>query len=157
TGTSQSYKDAWFIGFTDDIVVGVWIGNDDNTPTRGVTGGDLPARIWNEFVSQSAAARAKAVRLQPRVAALSAPAAGDIPSAPASFAASQLCRPRGCWRSRGAWCRCLESRVCAAARRASSPATSQADAPKRVPAGRPGSAAQKFRSAAEAGRAPRTP
>src|SRR5262249_15303787 len=43
TGTSQSYKDAWFIGFTDDIVVGVWVGNDDNTPTRGVTGGDLPA------------------------------------------------------------------------------------------------------------------
>jgi len=84
TGTSQSYKDAWFIGFTDDIVVGVWVGNDDNTPTRGVTGGDLPARIWNEFVSQSAAARAKAVRAQPRVAALSAPAAGDIPSAPSA-------------------------------------------------------------------------
>ena len=82
TGTSQSYKDAWFIGFTDDIVVGIWVGNDDNTPTRGVTGGDLPARIWNEFVTQSAAARAKAVRAQPRVAALSAPAAGDIPSAP---------------------------------------------------------------------------
>jgi penicillin-binding protein 1A len=84
TGTSQSYKDAWFIGFTDDIVVGVWVGNDDNTPTRGVTGGDLPARIWNEFVSQSAAARAKAVRAQPRVAALSAPAGGDIPSAPSA-------------------------------------------------------------------------
>src|SRR5262249_2851450 len=84
TGTSQSYKDAWFIGFTDDIVVGVWVGNDDNTPTRGVTGGDLPARIWNEFVSQSAAARAKAVRSQPRVAALSTPAAGDIPSAPSA-------------------------------------------------------------------------
>ena len=80
TGTSQSYKDAWFVGFTDDIVVGVWVGNDDNTPTRGVTGGDLPARIWNEFVTQSAAVRAKAVRAQPRVAALSAPAAGDITS-----------------------------------------------------------------------------
>jgi penicillin-binding protein 1A len=84
TGTSQSYKDAWFIGFTDEIVVGVWVGNDDNTPTRGVTGGDLPARIWNEFVTQSAAARAKAVRAQPRVAALSAPAAGDIRSAPSA-------------------------------------------------------------------------
>jgi len=80
TGTSQSYKDAWFVGFTDDIVVGVWVGNDDNTPTRGVTGGDLPARIWNEFVTQSAAVRAKSVRAQPRVAALSAPAAGDITS-----------------------------------------------------------------------------
>src|SRR5262244_244395 len=84
TGTSQNHKDAWFIGFTNDIVVGVWVGNDDNTPTRGVTGGDLPARIWNEFVTQSAAARAKAVRAQPRVAALSAPAAGDIPSAPSA-------------------------------------------------------------------------
>src|SRR5215475_4516227 len=74
TGTSQNHKDAWFIGFTNDIVVGVWVGNDDNTPTRGVTGGDLPARIWNEFVTQSAAARAKAVRAQARIAALSATA-----------------------------------------------------------------------------------
>src|SRR5215471_4872271 len=77
TGTSQSYKDAWFIGFTDDIVVGVWVGNDDNRPTRGVTGGDLPARIWNEFVTQSATARAKAVRAQPRIAGLFATAAAD--------------------------------------------------------------------------------
>jgi 1A family penicillin-binding protein len=77
TGTSQSHKDAWFIGFTDDIVVGVWVGNDDNSPTRGVTGGDLPARMWNEFVTQSAAVRAKAARTQPRMAALSAFAAGE--------------------------------------------------------------------------------
>jgi len=85
TGTSQSHKDAWFIGFTDDIVVGVWVGNDDNSPTRGVTGGDLPARIWNEFVTQSAAVRAKAARTQPRMVALSAFAAGEAkpePSAP---------------------------------------------------------------------------
>src|SRR5215472_11310710 len=74
TGTSQNHKDAWFIGFTNDIVVGVWVGNDDNTPTRGVTGGDLPARIWNEFVTQSAAARAKSVRAQARIAGLSATA-----------------------------------------------------------------------------------
>jgi penicillin-binding protein 1A len=77
TGTSQNHKDAWFIGFTNDIVVGVWVGNDDNTPTRGVTGGDLPARIWNEFVTQSATARAKAVRTQPRIAGLFATAAAD--------------------------------------------------------------------------------
>jgi 1A family penicillin-binding protein len=70
TGTSQSYRDAWFIGFTRDIIVGVWIGNDDNSPTRNVTGGDLPARIWNEFVTQSAAARAKLVRAQPQMMAL---------------------------------------------------------------------------------------
>src|SRR5262245_57192578 len=77
TGTSQSYKDAWFIGFTNDIVVGVWVGNDDNRPTRGVTGGDLPARIWNEFVTQSAAVRAKIVRPRPRMTALAAADAGD--------------------------------------------------------------------------------
>jgi len=86
TGTSQNHKDAWFIGFTNDIVVGVWVGNDDNTPTRGVTGGDLPARIWNEFVTQSAAARAKAVRAQPQIAALSATAAADAkPAASATI------------------------------------------------------------------------
>jgi penicillin-binding protein 1A len=77
TGTSQSYKDAWFIGFTNDIVVGVWIGNDDNRPTRGVTGGDLPARIWHDFVTESAAIRAKIVRPQPRRTALAAADAGD--------------------------------------------------------------------------------
>jgi 1A family penicillin-binding protein len=85
TGTSQSYKDAWFIGFTNDIVVGVWVGNDDNRPTRGVTGGDLPARIWHDFVTQSAAARAKIVRPQPRMTALAAADAGDAkPAASAS-------------------------------------------------------------------------
>jgi penicillin-binding protein 1A len=85
TGTSQSHKDAWFIGFTNDIVVGVWVGNDDNSPTRGVTGGDLPARIWNEFVTQSAAVRAKIVRPQPRMTALAAAEAGDAkPAASAS-------------------------------------------------------------------------
>ncbi len=82
TGTSQNHKDAWFIGFTNDIVVGVWVGNDDNTPTRGVTGGDLPARIWNEFVTQSATARAKAVRSQPRIAGLFATAAADAKPGP---------------------------------------------------------------------------
>jgi 1A family penicillin-binding protein len=63
TGTSQESRNAWFIGFTRDIVVGVWVGNDDNSPTRNVTGGDMPARIWSEFVTQSAAARAKLARL----------------------------------------------------------------------------------------------
>lgn len=50
TGTSQDYRDAWFVGFAGDLVVGVWVGNDDNTPMRGVTGGNLPARIWAEFM-----------------------------------------------------------------------------------------------------------
>jgi membrane peptidoglycan carboxypeptidase len=48
TGTTQSFRDAWFIGFTADFVVGVWIGNDDNTPLKGVTGGTIPTEIWYE-------------------------------------------------------------------------------------------------------------
>lgn len=77
TGTSQSYRDAWFIGFSSGIVVGVWVGNDDNSPTRNVTGGDLPARIWNEFVTQSAAARAKVARTQAQMVSLAAPEASN--------------------------------------------------------------------------------
>ena len=51
TGTSQEYRDAWFVGFTDALIVGVWVGNDDRTPMQGVTGGSLPAVIWRRFVS----------------------------------------------------------------------------------------------------------
>ncbi|MEM0947537.1 MAG: PBP1A family penicillin-binding protein [Pseudomonadota bacterium] len=48
TGTTQAARDAWFIGFSADYVVGVWMGYDDNTPLRGVTGGGLPADIFAE-------------------------------------------------------------------------------------------------------------
>jgi len=48
TGTTQAARDAWFIGFTADYLAGVWMGYDDNTPLRGVTGGGLPADIWKE-------------------------------------------------------------------------------------------------------------
>jgi len=50
TGTTQAARDAWFIGFTADFVVGVWMGNDDNSPLTGVAGGGLPAEIWRETV-----------------------------------------------------------------------------------------------------------
>ncbi len=50
TGTSQDYRDAWFIGFAGNLVVGVWVGNDDDSPMRRVTGGDLPAQIWAKFM-----------------------------------------------------------------------------------------------------------
>ncbi len=53
TGTSQDSRDALFVGFADDLVVGVWIGNDDNSPLKGINGGGLPARIWRDFMSQS--------------------------------------------------------------------------------------------------------
>ncbi|MEO1308393.1 MAG: hypothetical protein AAFV38_10845, partial [Pseudomonadota bacterium] len=48
SGTTQAARDAWFIGFTADYVVGVWMGYDDNTPLKGTTGGGLPADIWRE-------------------------------------------------------------------------------------------------------------
>ena len=50
TGTTQAARDAWFIGFTADYVAAVWMGNDDNTPLTGVTGGGLPAEIWREVM-----------------------------------------------------------------------------------------------------------
>ncbi|MCF8879252.1 penicillin-binding protein 1A [Hyphobacterium sp. SN044] len=53
TGTSQSFRDAWFVGYTADFVTGVWVGNDDDTPTADVTGGSLPARIWNRYMTSA--------------------------------------------------------------------------------------------------------
>ena len=50
TGTTQDYRDAWFMGFTADYVGGVWLGNDDNTPTKRVTGGTLPAELWHQVM-----------------------------------------------------------------------------------------------------------
>lgn len=50
TGTTQDYRDALFVGYAGDLVVGVWIGNDDNSPLNGVTGGSTPARIWRDFM-----------------------------------------------------------------------------------------------------------
>ena len=52
TGTSQESRDAWFMGFTDRLVTGVWLGNDDNTPMKGVTGGSQPARIWRTVMAE---------------------------------------------------------------------------------------------------------
>jgi 1A family penicillin-binding protein len=53
TGTSQSFRDAWFIGFAEPLVVGVWVGNDDDRPMKNVTGGSLPAMIWKSFLSEA--------------------------------------------------------------------------------------------------------
>lgn len=53
TGTSQDSRDALFVGYANGLVVGVWVGNDDNTPLAGVTGGSIPARIWRDFMVQA--------------------------------------------------------------------------------------------------------
>ena len=55
TGTSQDFRDAWFIGYTADLVGGAWFGNDDGTPMRRVTGGGLPARLWARIMTRGLA------------------------------------------------------------------------------------------------------
>jgi len=50
TGTSQDFRDAWFIGYTAHLVTGVWLGNDDNSPTKKATGGGLPVEVWTRFM-----------------------------------------------------------------------------------------------------------
>ncbi|MBV9881509.1 MAG: transglycosylase domain-containing protein [Sphingomonadaceae bacterium] len=58
TGTTSDYRDAWFVGFAGDLVVGVWVGNDDNRPMPGTTGGTIPARIWHAFMAEALGATA---------------------------------------------------------------------------------------------------
>lgn len=53
TGTSQDFRDAWFVGYSADLVVGVWVGNDDGAPMEKVTGGSLPAHIWHAFMQRT--------------------------------------------------------------------------------------------------------
>ena len=55
SGTSQDYRDSWFIGYTAELVAGIWLGNDDNAPTKRVTGGLLPADTWRRFVTAASA------------------------------------------------------------------------------------------------------
>jgi penicillin-binding protein 1A len=74
TGTTQEYRDAWFIGFTPELIVGVWVGNDDNSPMNKVVGGDLPAGIWRDFVSRAVSLTGK--KASPAVA-LTSPGGGN--------------------------------------------------------------------------------
>ena len=85
TGTTQDYRDAWFIGYTADLVAGVWLGNDDNTPMDRVTGGSLPAPAWKSFML--AATQGMPVRALPGGApaqAVATPAAAS-PAPPVRF------------------------------------------------------------------------
>jgi len=56
TGTSQDFRDAWFIGYTPDLVAGIWVGNDNARAMKRVTGGGAPARIWRRFMAAAGAA-----------------------------------------------------------------------------------------------------
>ncbi len=51
TGTSQRSRDGWFVGYSDGVTAGVWFGNDDGSPAKGLTGGSMPARSWGQFMS----------------------------------------------------------------------------------------------------------
>jgi penicillin-binding protein 1A len=53
TGTSQDFRDGWFVGYTAQLVAGVWLGNDDSSPTKKMTGGGLPAEIWGRFMKSA--------------------------------------------------------------------------------------------------------
>jgi penicillin-binding protein 1A len=95
TGTSQDFRDAWFIGYTANLVTGVWLGNDDNSPTRKTTGGGLPVEVWTRFMrsahqgvpvaalpgSQAGGLFSNFVQAASQASAPSAPAAA-APSAP---------------------------------------------------------------------------
>jgi penicillin-binding protein 1A len=50
TGTTQQSRDVWFLGWAGDLVVGVWVGHDDNRPMPGLHGGDIPAQVWRQFM-----------------------------------------------------------------------------------------------------------
>ena len=84
TGTTQNNRDALFVGYAGDLVVGVWIGNDDNSPLEGVTGGGLPARIWKSFMLRAQGIRTEAPSRQQDPTApvqpLDVPDASDIPA-----------------------------------------------------------------------------
>ena len=60
TGTSQDFRDAWFIGYTSRLVAGIWLGNDDNTPTKHAVGGSLPVEIWSRFMRAALSGQAPA-------------------------------------------------------------------------------------------------
>jgi penicillin-binding protein 1A len=50
TGTSQEFRDAWFVGYTSHMITGIWLGNDNSSPTRKATGGGMPVEIWSRFM-----------------------------------------------------------------------------------------------------------
>jgi penicillin-binding protein 1A len=81
TGTTQEYRDAWFVGFTPELIVGVWVGNDDNTPMSKVVGGELPAEIWRDFLTRASPLLLRNQRTT-RATETGAPEAEKDPSVP---------------------------------------------------------------------------
>jgi penicillin-binding protein 1A len=90
TGTSQDYRDAWFIGFDNALTVGVWVGNDDHSPMRRVVGGSIPAMIWKNFMQRARATATIAATDQPPppIADGNAPAAAASNGTPTASTAT---------------------------------------------------------------------
>ena len=83
TGTTQDSRDALFVGYANGLVVGIWIGNDDNTPLHGAAGGGIPARIWRDFMMQASGRAPAPVKKAPRPADPTGPVQPlDIPDIP---------------------------------------------------------------------------
>jgi len=85
TGTSQDFRDAWFIGYTGHLVAGIWIGNDDSSPTKKASGGSLPVDIWSRFMR--AAHQGVAIAALPALAgapAFASAAPNAVPPNPAT-------------------------------------------------------------------------
>jgi penicillin-binding protein 1A len=94
TGTTSNYKDAWFLGYTPNLVAGVWVGNDDARPTAKVTGGSLPARIWQAYMKQSLVEiAAKALPMAYPAQAQAQPALPWLQAAPEQDASPQGTQP----------------------------------------------------------------
>jgi len=90
TGTSQNFRDAWFIGLTGDMVTGVWVGNDNNAPMDKVTGGTLPVMIWHDFMAPALASTPIADVRRP---------AGDVIAAASTDLNTQSGQSQGSWLS----------------------------------------------------------
>ena len=88
TGTSQDWRDAWFLGYTSYLVAGVWLGNDNSSPTKKVSGGNLPVEIWSRFMK--AAHEGVPVAGLPLGAWRSAEAPDASPTPPLNLTGSQM-------------------------------------------------------------------
>jgi penicillin-binding protein 1A len=89
TGTTSDYRDAWFVGYTGGFAAAVWVGRDNNTPMKAVTGGAFPARIWRTFMT-GALPRLSVSTIPggepvPQAAAVSGDAIGDILGGPSAL------------------------------------------------------------------------
>jgi membrane peptidoglycan carboxypeptidase len=81
TGTTQNHRDAWFVGFTEPLIAGVWVGNDDEKPMNEVTGGKLPARIWRNFMMAALATSPEVAPTEQDPTSVSSANASEAPAA----------------------------------------------------------------------------